>query len=78
MAPYIKSLMPGVSELMVQTNSYALPPTANYILTTVACELSPDNTTYVLTAGTTTGVVTAAGFMRCTTSTTCVAIVKDA
>lgn len=77
MAAYIKSLMPGVPELMVQTNSYALPPSTNQLLTTVACELSPDNTTFVLTAGTTTGISTAAAFMRCTTSTTCVAIIND-
>lgn len=70
--------MSGVPTTVTQTNSYALPPHANAILATVACELSADGTTFALTAGTTTGVVSAASFIRCTTSTTCAVVIRPA
>ncbi len=73
----IQSLMPGVPTAISQTTSYALPSRGVFIMATVACELSADGTTFVTQAATTTGVgVTGAAFVRCTTSTTCVVIVK--
>lgn len=77
MADYIRSLMRGVPTAMTSTTQvFALPPSLNYIHSTLALELSVDGTTYVLTAATTTGTATAASFCRCTTATTGFVVIR--
>lgn len=69
-------LTTGVSNTIAQTTSYALPATANFIMSSVAVELSVDNTTWVLQTATTTGLQTAARFVRCTTAPAVVSVAR--
>lgn len=68
---------PGQFLTLAQSTSYALPPCVTYIQSSQTIDVSLDNSTWVALSGTTTGsIVTAAQFVRCTSSTTCVVSVK--
>lgn len=70
-------LMNGVPLAIAQTTAYALPGRSVKIQSTVAIEVSVDNTTWTaLTGADTIGAESAAMFVRCTTSTTCVVVCK--
>lgn len=69
-------LTTGVSNTIAQTTSYALPAGTVLIMSSVAVELSVDNTNWVNVAATTTGVPTSARFVRCTTAPAVVSITR--
>lgn len=69
-------LTTGVSNAIAQTTSYALPANTVFIMSSVAVELSVDNTNWVPVAATTTGVATAARFVRCTTAAAVVSLTR--
>jgi hypothetical protein len=69
-------LSAGGTYALVQNQVYVLPPTVVRVHSTDALEVSVDNTNFVLTAATTTGLELAASFVRCTTSTTAQCAVK--
>jgi hypothetical protein len=72
----METVQAGVPLLLAQTTSYALPPHVVHLQSTDAVELGVTTNAMTLTATSTTGLQTAACFVRCTTSTTCVVIVK--
>lgn len=58
----------GPPHAIAQTTVYAMPARSCYLLATTAVELSVDASTgFALVAASTTGIVTAAQFVRCTT-----------
>jgi len=59
----------GVPTVFAQSKIYALPARAIYLQATAVLETSLDNSTYTTVAATTTGVILAAGFARCTSGT---------
>ncbi len=69
-------LLIGVPLVVAQTTIYALPSRVVHLQSTDAVELGVTTTSMALVAASTTGVVTAARFVACTTSTTCTVIVK--
>ena len=63
-----ESLSPGMPWQIAQNTAYALPACQVMLHSTAAVELSIDGTLWVASATAhTTGMVTAAAFVRCTT-----------
>jgi len=76
---YTVSFMMGVPLAIAQTTAYALPGRTVRIQSTVAVEVSVDNVTWsALANSSTVGETSSAMFLRCTSSTTCVVVVKPA
>jgi hypothetical protein len=65
----------GIPFAMTEDVEYALPTCINYVQATVAVEASVDGVTWAALTNGTTGVTTAANFVRCTTAAS-VIIVK--
>ena len=73
----VTELQVGVPTLVAQTTSYALPPCIVHLTATTTVEVSADNSTFAaLTLSGTVGAFTSAGWVRCTTGTTCTIVVK--
>jgi hypothetical protein len=62
------SLTLGIPVTIAQNVVYGLPGRLVHVTSTVAIDVSADNTTFVpLTGANTVGVFTSGGFVRCTT-----------
>lgn len=59
----------GVPTVFAQSTVYALPARATLVQSTAVLETSVDNSAYTAVTATTTGVVLAAGFAKCTSGT---------
>ena len=60
------ALMPGVTATLVQNRSYALPARVVRVTSSLAVQISLDETTWTaLTGADTTGIETSAPFLRC-------------
>lgn len=59
----------GVPTVLAQSAIYALPARACLVQSTAVLETSIDNSSYTAVTATTTGVVLAAGFAKCTSGT---------
>lgn len=73
-----ETLSAGRSHEIIQNTIYALPPSRNFIQSLAVVQLSVTTTTtdFAVVAASTTGVETAAIFVRCTTGTTTIAVKK--
>lgn len=72
---YMQTLSAGPSYTLVQNIKYALPPGVNMVQSLAVVEVSVDNSTYAaLTGANTTGVNTAAKFIRSTTADNVVSV----
>ncbi len=73
----VEALTIGPVHAVAQTTAYALPARAVLMQSTHAVETSINGTDYVAqTAATTSGILTAAVFVRCTASTACQIVLK--
>lgn len=66
----------GRAHSFAQTTAYALPARPGRIHSTLALDISPDNTTWTTVTATTTGTDVGSGFVRCTIGTTAVGIYR--
>jgi hypothetical protein len=74
----IATLSAGGAYPILEDVVYALPPKRCFVQSTVAIEASVDNSTWAaLTGANTTGIQTAARFIRCTTAAAVVSVVTD-
>lgn len=64
----IAVLQKGIAQTITQNVAYALPTELVYIQSSAVVETSLDNSTYAAVSASTTGVLTAALFVRCTTA----------
>jgi hypothetical protein len=70
----LNTLSAGLTHTLVQSTVYAMPPVACWVHSKDALELSLNNSDWVAATATTTGLVVTAGFARCTTAATVVAV----
>lgn len=59
----------GVPTVFAQSKIYALPARATFVQSSAVLETSLDNSTYTSVSATTTGILLAACFARCTSGT---------